>query len=99
MLATLPLELYRPILEHLKFSELRTLTTVSRVLQIEVERIIHRRKTIEGPPRNIVQKCRFLLATPRFLPLILDLWLQLDGLRIVPTLSYRYLVRHCLQAS
>jgi hypothetical protein len=83
---------------HLHVDDLRAFVTVSRSFQIEAERIIHRIKEIRGrshPWKQIPS----LLATPRLLPLVRILSVELGGKtgRLLDSVVYGRLIASFLE--
>jgi hypothetical protein len=79
-MSVLPPELYRTIVENVDYKDLRGLTTVSRVFQIEAECLIHR--VVDYGWTDLARFCERLLTLPRFWPFIfhLKIWVTEDRL-------------------
>jgi hypothetical protein len=100
-MTSLPTELYRPIIEGLDQNHLLTLVLVSRLFQLEAERLLFRKVAITSR-RNIVIDCKHLLGIPRVLPYIQyltidDAYQRIKGLRL--TLSFYTLLANLLEST
>jgi hypothetical protein len=71
----LPVELYRPIFEGVERCELFKLVTVSRISQLEAERLVWRHIKITQLYKGIERICHCLLKIPR-------VWRQIEHLEI-----------------